>query len=157
MNWKKLYPPVKCECCKNVEQTKFKSINRWMAKALQIVGEEDKRNYGQPIHASTLLQGTEGLRDHCFSLWRHWGAIAEVDRPEDAPKSQKGSRGKSGFYVLTERGRAILNGAAFNKTAIRPPGHADWILVENQITLADALKCSLIADGNNIVHGETDA
>ena len=81
-----------------------KSINRHMASVLLDMYTIDLAQPGKPVHINTELDN----RAHDGSLLRYFGLILPVERPEG--RTEKGSKGLSGFYVITEKGKQFVRG-----------------------------------------------
>jgi hypothetical protein len=150
-----------CPCCGLRVRDDKKGITRWMAEALirMAAHVEASQDNGSPVlvvHLATLLAGTPAVRDHGYALLRHWNFIREEPRPLNAGDEQKGSRGLTGWYSITQRGWDVLCGATFPKNIVRKFGTKTWTLEGPQITLVEALKSEVLTDDKNkVIDGTT--
>lgn len=122
----------------------------------------------------TIAHTTEFLtnkQSNCFALWRYaaWtalgGLIIPVERPSDAPRTQKGSRGLSSFYMLSSMGIFVRDNPNAKVLAgnIRRTRHPDltwsgWYAHGEKVSLAQAQKArlktnvsSMIVDGSVLI------
>lgn len=147
-----------CPLCNHRVRNDTKGLNRWMAAALLQMYEyfNDHPN-ADSVHLGDLVKGTDGGRGHDAALLRHWGLIIPVERPVDADKKLKGSRGLSGFYRITLLGRNFIEGkAVVPKNVIRIFGTDELIEGGPQITFEDAQKATLTTSAKGIIpNGET--
>lgn len=148
---------VTCPHCGHVYREDRKSINQWMAKAIRALAHLPQ---GTIIHAATFLRTTcpDGARGHDYALLRHWGLLAPLPRPADAPREHKGSRGLSGYYRVTDLGREFAYGRVkVPSTIVREPGATSYVVDPecDDISIYDALRANLLTVDNQIADGTT--
>lgn len=147
-----------CPMCGHKHREDRKTINRWMALALQSLEQAGPGI----IHAASYLQQhcPDGARGHDYALLRHWGLLAPTTRPASAEKGQKGSRGLSGFYVVTPMGKLFAQGKAnVHGTIVRPVGSARYSVdnMSPRVNINDALRTRLKANSDEqVIDGTGD-
>ena len=143
-------------CSRKARHEDPKTLNRWMAVALDGFYEFNSGYPNAPFHAGTLLKGTDGSRGHDSALLRHWGLIAEVPRPVDAPKKMKGSRGLTGWYVLTQRGVDFREGKISVPREVCQMFDGNILIRGEPISYDQALRVKLKVGANNITLDGTE-
>lgn len=146
-------PRAICPCCGSLLRNDRKGMTRWMALGLLDIYRHFRRNQGEvTVHAATLLANRPGARDHGIALLRHWGLLQSVSRPGDAQDRQKGSRGLSGFYALTDNGRAFVEGKLkLPKNIVKDFYESTWRMEGPLIGISEALHAKLVVNENEIV------
>jgi hypothetical protein len=145
-----------CFLCHGRARTDQKSLNRYQAEAMKLFYAHTRGDSTVVFHAASIIAGTNASRSNDLSLLRHWGLLHPTIRPENAPPSQKGSRGMSGFYQLTQLGiRFAKNEVEVPKTIVHEWGSANdaWSFQPGckKINLAQALVSRLKTDEASIV------
>ncbi len=145
-----------CPLCQKRVRNDVKGMTPYQALALQGLYEHDRQSPGRPAHAATLLKNTEALRDHGVALLRHWGLLTTVERPANATDEQKGSRGLSGFYEITLRGKMFVNGLIkVPKNIVKKFGDTNWQQQGKFISFDEALQSILLTKNGQVVNGMT--
>lgn len=155
-----------CPCCSQRCRNDQKGMTQWQALALKSIYDFFKDNPSSiGVHAADLVKDTDGARDHGVALLRHWGLIMPVGRPPDADPNLKGSRGLSGYYVITEEGRGFVEGWwAVPKNIVKPFGMDGWRMSGPQVTFEQVLgavlatdESGMILDGKTAIEGVEEA
>lgn len=146
----------KCAECGRILRDDKKGITRWMAMALHAFYVQDKNYPNVPAHASTLTRNTEANRDHGVALLRHWRLLQPVEKPKNASKGQSGSRGLSGFYIITQQGRNFVEGLIQIPKNVVKPIEGEWSMQGRLVSFQEVLEESRLKVKQGIVvNGET--